>query len=375
LCATRVHDSDAICNFAVMGKISHDDKMRIQTLREQGLGPTLIQKAYPEKRWSLGTLKTICERVDKTGSAVERRKGSGRPKSARNDENIAKVAEMICSQEDRPGTSKSTRDIAREVGTSQTSVQRIASRDLGLNCFKRVPVQVLTGATKQKRLERCTTLLRRFSVKKTKTVFFTDEKLFYLSPPVNTHNNPVWSAGLKSGIDPKRLLVQRAKFSAHVMVSAGVCFSGKGRLHFVDDKAKINADYYVNSLLPKLVEDCETLMPDGYTFQQDGAPAHTSRHAQEWLAQQTPDFVNKDEWPPNSPDLNPLDYYVWGAMLHKYQRFVPKPTNVAELRGVLEVIWDDLPHESIQKAVLAFRKRLQACCQSEGGHFEHLLRP
>lgn len=89
-----------------MGKISHDDKMRIQTLREQGLGPTLIQKAYPEERWSLGTLKTICERVDKTGSAVERRKGSGRPKSARNDENIAKVAEMICSQEDRPGTSK-----------------------------------------------------------------------------------------------------------------------------------------------------------------------------------------------------------------------------------------------------------------------------
>jgi len=50
---------------------------------------------------------------------------------------------------------------------------------------------VLTDATKQKRLERCTALLRRFSVKKTKRVFFTDEKLFYLSPPVNTQNNPV----------------------------------------------------------------------------------------------------------------------------------------------------------------------------------------
>jgi hypothetical protein len=48
------------------------------------------------------------------------------------------------------------------------------------------------------------------------------------------------------------------------------------------------------------VEDCETLMPDGYTFQQDAAPANTSRHAQEWLEQQTPDFVNKDVWPPNS---------------------------------------------------------------------------
>src|SRR4030088_830528 len=101
-----------------MGKISHDDKMRIQTLREQGLGPTLIQKAYPQKRWSFGTLKTIYERVDKRGSAVETRTGSGRRKSVRNDENIAKVAAMICSQEDRPGTSKSTREIAREVGMS-----------------------------------------------------------------------------------------------------------------------------------------------------------------------------------------------------------------------------------------------------------------
>jgi hypothetical protein len=67
-------------------------------------------------------------------------------------------------------------------------------------------------------------------------------------------------------------------------------------------------------------------------------------------------------------------------MVHKYQQFVPKPPNLAELRRVLEVVWDDLPHESIRKAVLAFRKeripeRLQACCQSEGGHFEHVLRP
>ena len=38
------------------------------------------------------------------------------------------------------------------------------------------------------------------------------------------------------------------------------------------------------------------------------------------------DFIAKDQWPPNSPDLNPLDYHVshdvWGAMLqalHKLQ--------------------------------------------------------
>jgi len=24
-----------------------------------------------------------------------------------------------------------------------------------------------------------------------------------------------------------------------------------------------------------------------------------------------PDFIDKDSWPPNSPDMNPLDYHVW----------------------------------------------------------------
>src|SRR3954469_21316770 len=106
-----------------------------------------------------------------------------------------------------------------------------------------------------------------------KQTFFTDEKLFYVSPPVNSQNNRVWSAGLKRNINPERLLLERAKFSASVMVSAGVCYGGKGKLHFVDEKAKINVDYYVTKLLPKLFEDCEQLLPAGFIFQQDGAPA------------------------------------------------------------------------------------------------------
>ena len=83
------------------------------------------------------------------------------------------------------------------------------------------------------------------------------------------------------------------------MVSAGVCYDGKSQLHFVDEKAKINAQYYVGNLLPKLVEDCSQLLPNGFIFQQDGAPAHSSRMAQQYLEQNVADFISKDEWPPN----------------------------------------------------------------------------
>lgn len=157
------------------------------------------------------------------------------------------------------------------------------------------------------------------------------------------------------------------------MVSGGVCFHGKGRLHFVPEKAKINAEFYTDQLLPQLVQDCRTLLNDEFVFQQDGAPAHTSQQAQDWLQQQCPEFIRKDEWPPNSPDLNPLDYFVWSAMLQSYARRFPKPTTVAELKTVLQDIWTNLPQQSIDNAVSSFRKRVKACIQAEGGHFEHLL--
>jgi len=46
---------------------------------------------------------------------------------------------------------------------------------------------------------------------------------------------------------------------------------------------------------------------------------------QEWLGEHWPDFIDKNSWPPNSPDLNPLDYHVWGVILEKFSELKPKP--------------------------------------------------
>ena len=59
-----------------MGKVSLDDKMRIQTLREQGLGYCVIAVKYTEKIWKLDTVKLICN-VDETGSDLTRKPGGG----------------------------------------------------------------------------------------------------------------------------------------------------------------------------------------------------------------------------------------------------------------------------------------------------------
>ena len=80
------------------------------------------------------------------------------------------------------------------------------------------------------------------------------------------------------------------------------------------------------------------------------------------------DFIPKDEWPPNSPDFNPFDYHLWGAMLHAFHNLHSKPKTIPELKSALQQIWDDLTQTMINKAVNDFRKRLNKCVSAGGGH-------
>jgi len=54
----------------------------------------------------------------------------------------------------------------------------------------------------------------------------------------------------------------------HVMVSAAVCFGGKGRLHLIPNKTKVNAKLYVETLLMELVQDCRSVLPSGFISSQ-----------------------------------------------------------------------------------------------------------
>ena len=53
-------------------------------------------------------------------------------------------------------------------------------------------------------------------------------------------------------------------------------------------------------------------------FQRDGAPPHYSRLVREYLHASFPNRwlgrLGPVAWPPRSPDLTPLDYYIWGHM-------------------------------------------------------------
>ena len=57
------------------------------------------------------------------------------------------------------------------------------------------------------------------------------------------------------------------------------------------------------------------LASDVFMFQQDSAPVHHVRTTVEYLCEATPEFISLDLWPPNSPELNQVDYKIWGCVL------------------------------------------------------------
>jgi len=49
-----------------------------------------------------------------------------------------------------------------------------------------------------------------------------------------------------------------------------------------------------------------SIIPSGFISQQDAAPAHTAKFAQDWIASSCSEFIGKDECSSDSPDVNLL---------------------------------------------------------------------
>jgi len=354
---------------------TEEDKLLIKGLRTfKHYGARRLRKEFPTKQWSQAGLNKLLKKIDTTGT-VKRCSGSGRPRSVRTPVSIDSVEELVLSQEGHPQTHRTVRQIARETSVHRSSVHRIIKRDLALKCLKKKRAHELTEANKAVRLTRAKQLLKKYPDHMVSFIWFTDEKLFTVASPSNSQNDRVYvgQTTKKRHVDAARLLRTRPNFSQSVMVSVGVSSLGCTRVHFLDPGTKINGDYYRNTVLTQM------LLPDirhvsgteFFVFQQDSAPAHRAKDTVALLKTETPDFIPPTLWPPNSPDLNPVDYCVWSVLQERVYR--TKVDNVVDLKQRIVAEWAALDHSVIASAIAQWRLRLRACVRAGGGHFEHCL--
>jgi len=266
--------------------------------------------------------------------------------------------------EDCHTRTNSTRKLAAKLTVSQTSVLRLLKKG-GYRAWKDQKRQMLTEETQKKRLERCQELFYRFLFGLHRYVLFTDEKYFVVEQAFNHQNDRRWTRRPPSKM---RRAVMRAVKPRGVMVWLGVMFGDRTRLIFVPKGVKIDGEVYVEMLerdvLPWIDERKDDIP---FVFQQDGALAHKKKTTQEWCKERF-DIIDKDQWPPSSPDLNPLDYSIW-SILEREACATPHKS-VESLISALQRAADNLDQEVINRAIDDFPRRLRACIDARGGYFE-----
>jgi len=122
-----------------------------------------------------------------------------------------------------------------------------------------------------------------------------------LNPPICNQNHSVWASERKADIKHHRLLVKRKTFliAPRVVVSAGVCVGGKGRLHLKNCWWKI-----VSSCYRMVSFSSKTAL----RLTRHASHSHRTGCSQTAVTSST----RMSAPPPSLPGLNTLDYHVWG---------------------------------------------------------------
>ena len=206
------------------------------------------------------------------------------------------------------------------------------------------------------------------------SVWFSEEAHFTLEGHVNKRNFRYWSEEKPVYFHEKPLHCEK--------VTAWIALSSSGIIepYFCEVggvTATVTSGRYLHMLKNKFMPELRRrgINLQYIYFQQDGAAPHTAVKVLEWL-QETFDgkliaLKTDTEWPPHSPDLNPLDFFLWGHL--KAKVYNPPPTTLQELKRAIRREASKIDTETCEAVIRNFRTRFLAVKRKRGGHVEHVL--
>ncbi|UYV68272.1 KDM2A [Cordylochernes scorpioides] len=299
----------------------------IVALRRAGRSPKEIVDFLKLPKTTIYRVKKQFDEADSNKEGIAtRKKHSRRSDRVRGEEFVKNVKEKI---DGNPG--KSMRAIAKEMDVGSMTIVRTIHEDLGLKSYALRKGQLLTENMKNNRKGKAAALLNNLKHDSFGMLrFFSDEKNFDVDQ------------SSESDVMPP---------------------------HFFEKGLKMNADTYIN--VPEtVVKPWMDMVAAGrkYAFQQDSAPAHKAKKTQSWLTLNVPSHWGPDIWPPNSPDCNPLDYYVWGVV----ERDVNKAphTTIQSVKKAVHTVMTQMDKVIVAKACASFRTRLETVVANNGNYIE-----
>ncbi|GBL78223.1 hypothetical protein AVEN_217354-1, partial [Araneus ventricosus] len=108
-------------------------------------------------------------------------------------------------------------------------------------------------------------------------------------------------------------------------------------------------------------------------FQHDGAPPHKVSSVQQYFRdtfqQQVIWYDGCVEWPPRSPDMKRLDFFLWGYI--KQRVYATPHSTLQELRNRITDACASMSPVMLYNVHREVQSRVQMCIVAEEHHFEH----
>jgi transposase len=142
------------------------------------------------------------------------------------------------------------------------------------------------------------------------------------------------------------------------------CMSGNGTGCAKIYEGTINADNYIDILGSYLIPSTHLLCNGQYIYQQDNASIHRANKVKEWFRIHDVRVMN---WPPYSPDLNPIEY-LWHVIDLRLRKF--QFSNLVEFKEAVHKSWLSLSASLCHKLVATMTERCRRCIAAKGGHFK-----
>jgi transposase len=222
---------------------------------------------------------------------------------------------------------------------------------LGYKSWKVKSKILLTDRHKQLRVEFCQEMLQLTDTQLCQ-IIFSDEFTVSLDR-IGGRNSYI------AKFEKEELNKKKSSFVPKMMFWGCVSSASIGSLTSVS--GTVNAVQYINILEEFLLPELEESQWNEIRFMHDNAPCHKAALVTTFLSEKRINVLN---WPPYSPDLNPIEN-LFGIIKGKMEK-LPPVRSLDEVGDIVLDMWKKITPEEVYKLCSSFKGRLEKCLELGG---------